>query len=104
MLFVNLVPIGLYQLFDSYENGYWHARSAEFFMRPEFRFREWLRLPGDLLFIVGGILPLVYLAIRMFRHRNGYRQLTPGQRPEMLTQLVSNRVAHAMVAQIHHKR
>jgi nitric oxide reductase subunit B len=25
-------------------------------------FLEWLRLPGDLIFIVGGVLPMLYLA------------------------------------------
>ena len=34
---------------------------------------EWLRLPGDLIFIIGGILPIVYLALRMFANRNRRR-------------------------------
>ena len=27
MLFANLVPIGMFQLWDSFQNGYWHARA-----------------------------------------------------------------------------
>lgn len=73
MIFANLTPVGALQMFDSVRNGYWHARAAEFYQQPLVKVIEWLRLPGDLLFIVGGILPVVYLAIRMFanRHRAG---------------------------------
>ena len=34
MVFVNLVPVGVLQLYDSLQNGYWHARSPEFFAQP----------------------------------------------------------------------
>lgn len=77
MLFVNLVPVGIIQLYDSVKVGYWYARSAEFFQKPAVMFFEWLRFPGDLLFIVGGIIPIVYLALRMFARRN-----RPGMAPE----------------------
>lgn len=89
MLFANLVPIGMFQLFDSFQNGYWHARTAEFFQRPEIRFLEWLRLPGDVLFIVGGILPIVYLAARMFHNRTRYRSLGYEEPAEQLTRELS---------------
>lgn len=73
MLFVNLFPVGLMQMHTALEQSYWHARQPEFFLRPEVLMFEWLRFPGDAIFIVGGILPIVYLAVRMFinRHRPG---------------------------------
>ena len=77
MLFVNLFPLGLLQLNDSVAHGYWHAREIDFFLQPVVRVIEWLRMPGDVLFILGGILPIVYLAVRMFRLRNRYEQLSP---------------------------
>jgi nitric oxide reductase subunit B len=86
MLFVNLLPIGIIQLRDSFQNGYWHARAPEFFLRPEVRFLEWLRIPGDLLFIVGGILPIVYLAVRMWRERTRYGNVPVGAPTEPFTQ------------------
>ncbi|MBI3946023.1 MAG: cbb3-type cytochrome c oxidase subunit I [Armatimonadetes bacterium] len=64
MAFVNLFPIGVMQLYDSYNTGYWHAREMAFLMRPLVNRLEWARLPGDALFIVGGVLPLLILAIR----------------------------------------
>jgi nitric oxide reductase subunit B len=75
MIVTNLVPIGVMQLHDSFKYGYWHARQIDFFMQPAVRVVEWMRLPGDLLFIIGGILPVVYLAVRMFAHRNRSGQI-----------------------------
>jgi nitric oxide reductase subunit B len=86
MLFVNLVPLGIVQLVDSFSFGYWHARQIEFFEQPAVRVIEWLRLPGDVLFIVGGIAPIVYLAVRMFNQRRRYHQLPPEASIESFTQ------------------
>jgi nitric oxide reductase subunit B len=61
MVFFNLFPIGVLQLGDSVANGYWHARSIDFFR--EHAIIEWLRLPGDVLFIAG-VVPIVLLTAR----------------------------------------
>jgi len=86
MLFVNLFPIGALQVADSLRFGYWHARELAFFQQPAVRVLEWLRLPGDLLFIIGGILPIVYLAIRMFLLRKRYLTEPAGPQEEEFTQ------------------
>jgi nitric oxide reductase subunit B len=85
MLFLNLAPVGGLQLFDSVRHGYWHAREPAFFADPAVRLFEWLRLPGDTLFIVGGILPVVYLALRMFVQRGRYGRTAAADRAESLT-------------------
>lgn len=69
MVCANLFPIGALQFQDALVNGYWHARSPEFFARGEIRVLEWLRSVGDAVFIVGGIGPLVYLGARMVANR-----------------------------------
>jgi nitric oxide reductase subunit B len=61
MVFFNLFPLGVLQLGDSVANGYWHARSIDFFRGHSLI--EWLRLPGDAIFIAG-VLPIVYLTAR----------------------------------------
>ena len=61
MVFVNLFPLGVLQLADVVTSGYWHARSIGFF--EEHGYIEWLRLPGDVLFIAG-VVPLVILTAR----------------------------------------
>jgi nitric oxide reductase subunit B len=85
MVFVNLVPTGILQLYDAVANGYWHARTPEFFDQTTVRILEWLRLPGDLLFILGGIVPIVYLAIRMVSNRHRPGELALGEETEVLT-------------------
>ncbi len=64
MALVNLFPIGILQLYDSFQVGYWHARELAFTLQPTIHALEWARLPGDVLFIVGGVLPLLYLALQ----------------------------------------
>jgi nitric oxide reductase subunit B len=61
MVFANLFPVGVLQLADVVTHGYWHARSLEFFERHSYM--EWLRLPGDALFIAG-VVPLFFLTAR----------------------------------------
>jgi nitric oxide reductase subunit B len=70
MVFVNLFPLGVLQLADVVTNGYWHARSLEFFEKHAYI--EWLRLPGDVVFIVG-VLPLLYLTAKSVLRPAGVR-------------------------------
>jgi len=62
MVVTNLFPGGVLQLADALSNGYWHARGPEFLSERIVRVIEWCRLPGDLVFILFGVLPLVYAA------------------------------------------
>lgn len=47
MVFVALLPLGLLQLYESVNHGYYEARELSFLTNPTNRFLEWLRLPGD---------------------------------------------------------
>lgn len=58
MLVLSLFPSGILQMYDAVENGYWHARSLAFTSGMLPRLLEWLRLPGDLVFIVLGAAPI----------------------------------------------
>ena len=64
MILINLFPAGVLQLVDVIEHGYWHARDVSFLMTGTFHKLEWLRIVGDLTFIVVGVLPLTVAAIR----------------------------------------
>ncbi len=59
MVVTNLFPGGVLQLWDVLQNGYWHARGPEFLSGRIVRLVEWLRLPGDLVFIGLGVVPLL---------------------------------------------
>ena len=69
MTFATLFPLGLIQLYESVSNGYYEARSLEFLTNDTNALIEWIRLPGDVLFIGGGVLPLLYICYLGVRHR-----------------------------------
>jgi nitric oxide reductase subunit B len=57
MVVTNLFPGGVLQLFDVLNSGYWHARGPAFLNEKTVRIIEWLRLPGDIIFIGAGVVP-----------------------------------------------
>ncbi|MBA3952306.1 MAG: cbb3-type cytochrome c oxidase subunit I, partial [Rubrobacter sp.] len=67
-IFATLFPLGILQLYESVDKGYFEARSLEYVTNPTNALIEWMRLPGDMLFIVGGVLPLLYLCYLGVRH------------------------------------
>ncbi len=69
MIFASLVPLGLLQLYESVNHGYFEACSLKFLGNPVNAFVEWLRFPGDAVFIVGGVLPVLYLCWQAVRTR-----------------------------------
>jgi len=68
MCFATLFPLGILQLYESVNSGYFEARSLEYITNDTNALLEWMRLPGDVLFIVGGALPLLYLCYLGVRH------------------------------------
>ena len=68
MVFATLFPLGILQLYHSVNVGYFDARSLKFLSNRTNALLEWLRLPGDTLFILGGTLPILYLAWLGVRH------------------------------------
>jgi nitric oxide reductase subunit B len=57
MVFATLFPLGILQLNESVHHGYFEARSLKFLGNPANAVIEWMRFPGDAVFIIGGILP-----------------------------------------------
>ncbi len=70
MVLLDLFPAGVVQLWDVLTNGYWHARRPEFTMTGAFHTMEWIRMAGDLVFIVFGVVPIVLAALRSFIRRD----------------------------------
>jgi nitric oxide reductase subunit B len=68
MVFATLLPLGVLQLYHSVNDGYFEARSLGYITQPGNALLEWLRLPGDLIFIVGGVLPFIWIAWQAVRH------------------------------------
>jgi nitric oxide reductase subunit B len=55
MVTLSLLPIGILQASASISEGYAFARSAEFLQQPIIHFFVWMRVPGDVIFAVGGL-------------------------------------------------
>lgn len=57
MIALSLLPSGFIQLWDVIHNGYWHARSIEFVTGDAMSTTGWMRMPGDVVFILFGAVP-----------------------------------------------
>jgi nitric oxide reductase subunit B len=68
MCFATLLPLGILQLYKSVDSGYFEARELEFLTNDTNTAIEWLRLPGDVVFIVGGAVVALYIAYIGVRH------------------------------------
>jgi len=64
MIILDLFPGGVIQLWDSIANGYWHARRLTFLMGGTYHKLEWLRMLGDVVFLLAGALPITLGALR----------------------------------------
>lgn len=69
MCFATLLPLGIAQLYKSVSDGYYAARQLEFITNPSNSLLEWLRLPGDVIFIGGGALPFLWICWLGVRYR-----------------------------------
>ncbi len=74
MVFMSLLPAGIYQAYAAITKGLWFARSAEVIHSPVMETLVWLRVPGDILFAIGAVFLAVY-AFRLLGR--GGRQAEP---------------------------
>jgi nitric oxide reductase subunit B len=68
MCFATLLPLGILQLYKSVDSGYTEARQLKFLTNHTNAVIEWLRLPGDVVFIAGGAIPALYIAYLGIRY------------------------------------
>ncbi|MCC7258898.1 MAG: cbb3-type cytochrome c oxidase subunit I, partial [Gammaproteobacteria bacterium] len=61
MVFMSLLPAGIYQAAASITEGLWYARSPEVTHSAVMEFLVWLRVPGDVVFGLGAAALGVYL-------------------------------------------
>lgn len=70
MVFMSLVPAGIYQAWASVTQGLWYARSPEIVHSKLMEALVWLRVPGDVVFAAGAVFLAVYGAA-LLRRRSG---------------------------------
>jgi nitric oxide reductase subunit B len=64
MVFISLLPSGIYQAWASVEYGLWYARSPEVVHSTLMQTLVWLRVPGDIVFTLG-VLCFAAFAIKL---------------------------------------
>jgi nitric oxide reductase subunit B len=68
MIAITLVPVGVLQAIESFNNGFWSARSWTFYEQPVVNTLLWLRVIPDSVFILFGALPVLAAAVYGFCH------------------------------------
>jgi nitric oxide reductase subunit B len=86
MVFLSLVPAGIYQAVASITKGMWYARSPEVVHSAAMETLVWLRVPGDILFAIGALFLVVYLLKLLGRRR----AVTAGEAAEATRQAASS--------------
>lgn len=66
MVFLSLLPAGIYQAWASVTKGLWYARSPEIIHSGVMETLVWMRVPGDILFAIGACF-LAWYAARLLR-------------------------------------
>jgi nitric oxide reductase subunit B len=61
MVFMSLLPAGIYQAWASITRGLWYARSPEIVHSGVMEALVWLRVPGDVLFAAGAVFLSLYV-------------------------------------------
>ncbi|HEX6792480.1 MAG TPA: cbb3-type cytochrome c oxidase subunit I, partial [Casimicrobiaceae bacterium] len=67
MVFMSLLPAGIYQAWASVSRGLWFARSPAIIHSKVMESLVWLRVPGDVVFAIGGVLLAVYALMLLRR-------------------------------------
>ena len=73
MVFLSLVPAGIYQAWASITKGVWFARSAEVVHSPFMELMVWMRVPGDIVFSIGVLFLIVFMWRLVFQNRPARR-------------------------------
>ncbi|MEU3983785.1 cbb3-type cytochrome c oxidase subunit I [Streptomyces sp. NPDC026672] len=84
MSFATLLPSGALQLYKVVESGYADARSLGYLQGDTHVFLEWLRMPGDVVFLVGGVLPLLWMTWLGVRQSGGRTRQPEDAEPSLL--------------------
>ena len=62
MVFLSLVPAGIYQAYHSITHGFWFARSPEVIHSNVMETLVWMRVPGDIVFSAGAVTLALFMA------------------------------------------
>jgi len=73
MMFLDLFPVGVYQLIVVLQDGLWFARSHEIVQGNVFQTLTYFRSLGGAVFVIGGVIPIIWFVLS--RRRNLVREV-----------------------------
>ena len=76
MVFLSLVPAGIYQTYHSITTSFWYARSPEIIHGTVMQTLVWMRVPGDIVFSIGAVT-LALFALRLLIPRRSRSPAEP---------------------------
>ncbi|MAT40064.1 MAG: nitric-oxide reductase large subunit [Ectothiorhodospiraceae bacterium] len=68
MILITLLPVGMTQLVQGIEQGFWSVRTIDFYYQPTMHLLLWLRMIPDSIFIALGVIPLTIAVFKMWRN------------------------------------
>jgi nitric oxide reductase subunit B len=77
MVFLSLLPAGIYQAYHSLTSGLWLARSPQIIHSRVMETLVWLRVPGDVVFAIGALFLAAYAAKLLRRPQQRLRETAP---------------------------
>ena len=77
MVFMSILPAGIYQAWASITKGMWYARSPEIVHSKVMETLVWMRVPGDIVFAAGAVI-LAWYAIGLLRRPAPAPSVAPG--------------------------
>jgi nitric oxide reductase subunit B len=83
MIAITLFPVGAMQAVESFQNGFWSARSWDFYQQPVVNTLLWLRVIPDTVFIFAGVIPIVAAALWGFVNMRAEAPLPESAPPQL---------------------
>ncbi|HCY63299.1 MAG TPA: nitric oxide reductase large subunit [Oxalobacteraceae bacterium] len=79
MVFISLVPAGIYQAWASITHGVWFARSSEVVHSTFMETMVWLRVPGDIVFSIGIVFLTLFAWKLLVGNKSGVKATSTTQ-------------------------
>jgi nitric oxide reductase subunit B len=84
MVFLSLVPAGIFQAYHSVTTGFWYARSPEIIHSTVMETLVWMRVPGDMVFSVGAVTLALFMARLLVGKWRGRVRFQPITEPALV--------------------
>ena len=82
MALMSLLPVGIVQMVAAIDHSYWYARSPEIIHSPLVETLVWWRVPGDIVFGIGGVI-IIWFALKAVFKLGKAGEISPHDTPQL---------------------